>query len=555
MFDTDLQLDIKQELSEIPPEYQDVFRQAIGRELAETEQNRTDTDILTYLRSRRDDFKQGSFIRPDGRPGMVTLNPETMYEQALPQLAQSSLDEPDNTAERRRTLMKLLVLAGVAVLLLIVALRGRAQRADRAEATVTETPVAAVAVGDSATPTPPLPEISGVDDSLQTIGNLGGALTIGRPSAIEIHYGRSEETIALAIDPSKPTPKGELRYSEATMLSDNPVAVWLFGTVLNYALGIPDSLVRNLEPGDRISLSTDTGAALRFVVAETGQGANYDAGRLLSQNRLGLTLFALPAVTEGDVAYAFAHYDVASEEGQGQTVYAVGDGATLGANGTVQVTDVQFGHTAEGSLRIVVGGMAQGLTSGQSILLSLAARDEQTTAVPLTWAEEGAWQAEFTLPNSAAQQRLLAEFRLLPDGRLAVFQLGEIPDLTEQLKVEITEAQWDAASEQAVITVSIHNRDHDRDPDDSADGGAGAVYLGPDFIQITEYEGTIEGGDAYAGTAQVNPRLPGQLNPRLPLLIHPGETVGITVTFLSQSASVRLQIGADLWEVAGFPAR
>ena len=76
-----------------------------------------------------------------------------------------------------------------------------------------------------------------------------------------------------------------MRYNETTMLSDNPVAVWLFGTVLNYALGIPDSLVRNLEPGDRITLSTDTGAALHFVVAETGAGANYDAGRLLSQNR------------------------------------------------------------------------------------------------------------------------------------------------------------------------------------------------------------------------------------------------------------------------------
>ena len=71
MFDNDLELDIEQELSEIPPEYQDAFRQAIERELAETEQNRTDTDILTYLRSRRDDFQRGGFIRPDGRPGWL----------------------------------------------------------------------------------------------------------------------------------------------------------------------------------------------------------------------------------------------------------------------------------------------------------------------------------------------------------------------------------------------------------------------------------------------------------------------------------------------------
>ncbi|MFZ1399157.1 MAG: hypothetical protein WAS33_19780, partial [Candidatus Promineifilaceae bacterium] len=313
MFTTDLERNIEQELSEIPPEYQEVFRQALTRELAEAEQNRTDTDILNYLRSRRDDFKSGGFIRPDGRPGLMTLTPEMVYEQALPQLAQSSLGEPDNTAERRRTLMKLLGLAGVALLLLIFALRSRAQRAERAETLANETPVATVAASGSATPTPALPEITGVDDSLQTIGSLGGALTIGRPSAIEIYYGRTEETIALAIDPSKPTPKGEMRYNEATMLSDNPVAVWLFGTVLNYAIGLPDSLVRNLEPGDPITLSTDTGASLHFVVAEVGQGTNYDAGRRLSQNRLGLTLFALPAVAEGDVSFAFANYDITSE--------------------------------------------------------------------------------------------------------------------------------------------------------------------------------------------------------------------------------------------------
>ena len=546
MFDTDLELDIDQELSKIPSEYQETFRQTIGRELAEAEQNRTDTDILNYLRSRRDDFKSGGFIRPDGGPGLMTLTPEMMYDQALPQLAQGSLGQPDNTAERRRTLITLLVLAGVAVLFLIFALRSRAQRAGRDEALVSGTPVAAAVASGSVTPVPALPEITGVDDSLQTIGSLGGALTIGRPSAIEIRYGRTEDTIALAIDPSKPTPKGEMRYSEATMLSDNPVAVWLFGTVLNYALGLPDTLVRNLAPGDRITLSTDTGASLSFVVAETGQGANYDASRLLSQNRLGLTLFALPAAAEADVAYAFAHYDVASEAGQGQAVYAVGDSAALGDAGALQVTDVQFAHTADGSLRIVVSGETAGLNSSQSLLLSLTASNAQTTAVPLTWAEDGSWQAEFTLPTATARQALLAEFRLLPDGRLAVFQLGEIPDLTEQLAVEISQAWWDEAGEQGVITVSIQHR--------GLDGGAGAVYLGPDFIQLAEDAGTFEGGDAYAGTGQESPHLPGQLNPRLPLLINPGETVGLTMLFLPQSASVRLQIGADLWEVAGFPA-
>ena len=566
MFDTDLELNIEQELSEIPPEYQDAFRQAIERELTDTEQNRTDTDILNYLRQRRDDFKRGGFIRPDGRPGMVALNPDTMYEQALPELAQSSMGEPDNTAERRRTLIKIGVFVGVALVFLFFVFRGRAQREGEQEATTEGTPVAEVAgegtpAAGTAAPTPPLPEITGVDDSLQTIGSLGGALTIGRPSAIEIHYGsnghygRTEETIALAIDPSKPTPKGELRYNEVTMLSDNPVAVWLFGTVLNYAIGIPDSMVRNLEPGDRITLNTDTGAALRFIVAETGQGANYEAGRLLSQNRLGLTLFALPANAEDEVAFAFANYDVASEEGQGQVVYEVGDTFALSAGRELQVSTVQFSNEVDGSVRIVIEGITSNPSAdselapsslggqvpddSQSIMLSLTSSNEQTTAVPLTPDEDGAWQSSYTMPGSVTGLPLFAEFRALPGnagGDLAAVQLGEVPRLTEQLEVEITGAWWDVDREQAMMAISIHNP------------GEGEIYLGPEFIQIPERsEVTPEGGDAYEGTWQVIPRLP--------ILINPGETMGITVSFLPQSASMRLQIGADLWEVADIPAQ
>ncbi|HIP72336.1 MAG TPA: hypothetical protein EYH05_13190 [Anaerolineae bacterium] len=536
MFDYDTEINLEQELSEIPPEYQDAFRQTIEQELTDTEQNRTDTDILTYLRGRRDDFKRGSFIRPDGRPGMVALNPDTMYEQALPELAQSSMGEPDNTAERRRTLIKVGIFVGVILVFLFFVFRGRAQRVGEQEVVAEGTPTAEVSGEGTPVPTPPLPEITGVDDSLQTIGSLGGALTIGRPSAIELHYGRTEETIALAIDPSKSTPKGELRYNETTMLSDNPVAVWLFGTVLNYAIGIPDSMVRNLEPGDRITLSTDTGASLRFVVAETGQVANYEAGRLLSQNRLGLTLFALPAIAEDDVSFAIANYDIASEEDRRQIAYEVGDNFALNAGGELQISAVQFSHTVDGAIRIVINGTTNNLNDSQSIMLSLTSSNEQTTAVQLTPDDDGDWQASFTMPDSTtglshsagSGQALFAEFRVLPGGNPAIVQLGEAPRLTEQLEVEIAGAWWDVERGQVVIAVSVHNP------------GEGAVYLGPEFIQLA-----TEGGDAN--------EIAGQITPRLPILIDSGETTGITVSFLPQDTPVQLQVDADLWEVAGIP--
>ena len=532
MFDYDTALDLEQELSEIPPEYQDAFRQAIERELAESEQNRTDNDILLYLRQRRDDFKRGGFIRPDGRPGMVALSPEALYEQALPELAQSSLGEPDDTAERRRTLVKVGIFIGVALLFLFFAFRGRAERETALAAGSVETPVAetgadGVQLG-ALTPTPPLPEVTGVDDSLQTIGGLGGALTIGRPSAIELRYSRTEETIALAIDPSKPTPRGELRYNEATMQSDNPVAVWLFGTVLNYAVGVPDSMVRNLTPGDRITLSTDTGASLRFVVAETRTGTNYEAGRLLSQNRIGLTLFALPAVAADDVSYAFANYDVSGEAEKGQVVYQIGESFSLGAADDFQITGIQASHIADENLHIVVEGR-QNMPVNQTIMLSLTAGREQAMAVELTMGAAGEWETAFTLPAGVAGLPLLAELRALPGGELALVGLGEAPRLVEQLQISVTGAAWDGARNEAVITVSVHN---------PADG---AVYLGSEFIQLLP-----EGGDAY--------ELTGQVIPRLPTFVGSGETLELMMTFLPVSASAQVRIGADLWELVGLPA-
>jgi hypothetical protein len=531
MFDYDSALNLEQELSEIPPEYQDAFRQAIDRELAESEQNRTDSEVLLYLRQRRDDFKRGGFIRPDGRPGMVTLSPEAMYEQALPELAQSSLGEPDDAAERRRTLIKAGIFAGLALLFLFFAFRGRAQR--EAAGPIDETAMPGARTGEMQTaeesePTPQLPDATGAHETLQTIGGLGGALTIGRPSAIELRYRSTEETIALAIDPSRTTPRGELRYNEATMQSDNPVAVWLFGTVLNYAIGLPDSMVRNLAPGDPITLSTDTGAALRFIVSEAGTGANYEAGRLLSQNRIGLTLFALPALAADEVSYAFAGYDVSGEAEQGQFIHEMGRPVSLGEAGDFRVTAVQASHIIGGDLRIVIHGQ-NNPASTQAIMLSLTAGREQTMAVELSPGGEGEWETAFTLPASVAGLPLLAELRALPVGELALVGLGEAPRLVERLQIEIAQATWSAARNEAALTVLVHN---------PADG---AVYLGPDFVQLLS-----EGGDAY--------ELTGQVSPRLPTFVDPGETLGLRITFLPISASAQVQIGADLWELAGLPA-
>ncbi len=544
MFHND-DLDVQHELSQIPPEYQDIFRQALEGELEELAagpEEHTDTEILQYLRRRRDDFRRGAFIRPDGRPGIVVADPEMLYEQGVIGLALGQEDE-ETAGERRRTRYKLGAFLVLVVFFLTFAVRGRAGRAG--EEAVDETPVAAE---DALAATPALPEVSGAGDSLQTIGGLGAALTIGRPSAIELRYAATEEVIALAIDPSRPTPRGELRYSEAAMASENPVAVWLFGTVVNYGIGLPDSLVRNLQPGDRIRLSTDTGASLAFVVTETQRGASHETAMVLSQNRPGMTLFALPAAADDDVALAFAAYDIASEAQQAQRPYQVGEPFSLSGWGEIQVEAVHYAHTADGSLRIVIEGEDDPSfsTDGHALMLTLAASGDQTPALPLN-AAAGPWEATFTLSTATPGRPLFAELRALPGGALAVVALGEVPRLEDSLEVSVGQAYLDPAGEQVVIHLELHN------------AGEGAVYLDRETVLVRP-----EGGDAYEPA--------GQVKSGLPTLLEAGETLALTVTFplpapLSAEPrrledagpapvpgqEVQLQIGAGLWAI-GLPA-
>ena len=347
MLNPDLeQHDLQQELSQIPAEYQDIFRQAVGEELDELGPEQDDTDVLHYLRQRREEMRRGGYVRPDGQPGIVAVDPETLYERGL------LLDRPENASgKRRRTLLKVAGLCLLGVLALFFVFRGRAGRAGSPELYITPPPAA-----DAATETPSLPAVTGSDDVLQTIGGLGGALTIGRPSALELHYAATEETIALPIDPSRTTTRGELRYDERTMLSAQPVAVWIFGTVVNYGIGVPEGLVRNLQPGDRVILNTDTGATLPFQVTEKLEAATHEATALLSQNRPGMTLFSLPAPADDAVAIALAAYDVAAEARVQQPVYELGEAIAMAGWGEVRIDSARYEQLANNALRVLVSG-------------------------------------------------------------------------------------------------------------------------------------------------------------------------------------------------------
>ena len=535
MFAYQFSPDLEQELSEIPAEYQEAFRHALEQELQEGEHDRTDTDRLHYLRQRRSAFQQGSYIRPDGRPGMVQLSADALYEQGFADLLHPSDAGANEQSERRQTIFKVAGLLLAVCLFLFWAVRARAQRAEARTIPPTET----VAVVSAAIPTPQptaaLPEITGADETLKTVGGLGGTLTLGRPSSLELHYASTEETIALPIDPSRPTNKGELRYDEARMLSDNPVAVWLFGTVMNYAIGIPEAMVRNLQPGDRLTVNTDTGAILHFIVSEQWVGANHETGRWLSQNRTGVTLFALPASAETEVAFVFASYDLLSEAAASAPLHTVGEVVALDQNDTFQIETIVYEHTESGALQIELSGKAALGSSkqqaAQPLWLALSATWGQSDAIALTPETDGSWTATFTLPDAALGVPLFAELRALPSHVVTV-ALDAVPELADQLEISVSAAQWQPKQQTASITVTIHNPSLSK------------IYLSSDSVSLSH----PQGGDALDLTLQpINGLQP------LPVLLLAGETLTETVTFLTTQSPIHLQIGTDRWEISGIP--
>ncbi len=529
---------LEQELARIPSEYQEVFRETLNRELKEAGQDLTEQDTLSYLRRRMEDLRRGDFIRPDGKTGTTTLETTELWSPAVvSEIAQDVEGKPAaRQRERRRTVIKGGALLLVAVIFVLVVANGRRQRTAQAaalEATAegTATSPAAAAEGINPLLPPPTPTLTtpgSADDALQTIGGLGGSLTLGRPGALEIRYMATEETVALPIDPARVSNKGEMPFNAATMASDNPVAVWVFGTVLNYAIGLPENLVTALQPGDRLRLSTDTGFALPFIVTQTERRASHEAGDLLSQNRVGMTLFALPARSADAVPVALAAYDLTGEDAQTAVYREVGEPFFPG--GDLKLTAVSFSDSRSGELMVTLEGTGHG-----SGMLAVHARSHQTTAVALpagSLPAEDSWQMTFLLPANVADtgraadtggatgEPLTAVYRQLPGGESAFIRLGDAPNLLEQLDVGEPRASWQAATGEMVVTVTVTNP------------GPGLVRLPGDYMQIPN-----KGGDAYES---------GRL---MDQLLEAGETYQVRLAFPhpGPAAPFMVQIGQWLW--------
>ena len=441
----------------------------------------------------------------------------TAYEKGFSAILRHQQGGESSRHDRQQMWLKIGGLVVLAILFFWFANRGRAGRAqaqfDKPE------PTAIAGNPPIAIPTATLPPITIGEFSLQTIGGLGGALTIGRPSAIELHYQQTEEIVALPIDPSQTTNRGELRYSELVMRSDSPVAVWLFGTVLNYGIGIPDNLVRQLQPEDRIILTTDTGATLRFIVASRQQLPNYSATQQLSQNKIGMSLFALPATAPDDVSIAFARYD-ATEEGQPtQPVHELNETFQL-TDVTCQITEATFSYNERGDSQLQLRGSWGGTTP---LFISLSTPTQQTTATPIQPDETGKWAHLFPLSQIGPLSKIggtetvYAELRTTTN-ELGVVRLGEVPVRLATLHIQPQEAGWGGGK--VVIHFQVENA-----------GRQNTVLLAEDI--------QIEGGDAYKS------------DPILPMRMPAGSVTEwqLWLTPDPQAEQIVIQVGTERWEV------
>lgn len=526
--------ELQAQLKTIPEEYQSLVQDTIEQEIQDGGHDATDADRLTYLRQRLQDMENGAYIRPDGKTALITAaHPDEVYAgDGVDSMAGDS-DTLTQQAERRSNLLKLGGLSVIALLFFLFVFMSARNRAKADELPMGEDVVTPTAVGaDRAllvTTTPDLPEMADGSSSLRTIGSLGAKLSIGRPGAIELHFQETEEVVALAVDPARLSKRGELPFDEETMSSADPVSVWVHGTILNYAMGIPHHMAQNLQPGDSIILNTDTGHDLQFVVVDTVVGNTYDAPRYLSQDRVGMTLFSLPAPAEDAVQYILANYDTRLEDAQTFTQNNVGDPVPLTDEILVSVSpEMQVNHTPDGLVFIQVSGqITQQLGSRDHLSLSLSsATNEQTPSINLSH-QNNSWAAEFLVTDSFLGNDVFAQILAIPANALQTIHLGHLPVLESQLQVSISEAYWLSDSGQAVLTLQVRNV------------GAGTVRLDSTYF-------SLQGGDAQQEI---------HLHPDLPVLLDSQEDLFLELSFLAPDARhnpdlIRiLNAGDERWEI------
>ncbi|HZD11690.1 MAG TPA: DUF4352 domain-containing protein [Candidatus Binatia bacterium] len=180
-------------------------------------------------------------------------------------------------------------------------------------------------------PTPfPTPVVGGANDVI--IAGISGAgtvsLTVNAPTAMNV----AGESFTVRAEPVGSDGNWDPDVEDAN------TAVWVYGTVVNYIVGLPDDqakrdLLESLSPGNEVTLTLGDGQTLPFAVTNREViGAN--RSDVFAQNMPGLTLILLRArgderlVVQAD--YIADTTAVSNGGGSGGGVVELGEPAQLG---------------------------------------------------------------------------------------------------------------------------------------------------------------------------------------------------------------------------------
>ncbi len=158
---------------------------------------------------------------------------------------------------------------------------GGGEPAETEVAAAVITPTLTIDIGASPTPLPTL-EAEMLADIVDSSGVRTGLVV---PRTLEI------KGVTFVVQPV------QIDSGDWTLPYEERAASWVYGTVINYVMGIAASesnkaLLSALKPGDQLLLRTSTGPAYRFSYADTVWVAPH-ASEVFRQNRPGLTLVLL----------------------------------------------------------------------------------------------------------------------------------------------------------------------------------------------------------------------------------------------------------------------
>ena len=133
---------------------------------------------------------------------------------------------------------------------------------------------------------------------------------------------------------------------EPTVSGENK-SVWLFGTIVNYIFGLPNSeankaLLEALKAGDEIEVRTQSGATFTFAFDSRGPAAVDDL-EIYEQRQPGITMILLEDGEQERLVVA-GRFQVSNSGGDTENVVSLGETAQLG---DVQITAVSTSYIAD----------------------------------------------------------------------------------------------------------------------------------------------------------------------------------------------------------------